>query len=151
METQSNLAADASFASVKTAKALVAEQASNEIVFAVVGYVGSGTSEIATTLRGLLENPALPGGRYDVNILKARNVIEEWATKSGEAVPVTPQNDLATTTRFQDLGDKMRSGGDHAIVARHMVDLIRLTNKTRHQQSGRRPCPSRRCATRLHT
>ncbi|MGY3132282.1 deoxycytidylate deaminase [Bradyrhizobium sp. USDA 4501] len=127
METQVSSALDASFTSVKTAKALVAEQASNEIVFAVVGYVGSGTSEIATTLKTLLENPALPGGRYEAHILKARKVIEDWAINSGETVPVTPQNDLATTTRFQDLGDKMRAGGDYAIVARRLVDVIRLT------------------------
>lgn len=35
-------------------KGIVLEQAANEFVFAVVGHVGSGTSEIATALKGLL-------------------------------------------------------------------------------------------------
>ncbi|MEH2566753.1 anti-phage dCTP deaminase [Bradyrhizobium sp. AZCC 2289] len=113
--------------SLKPAKSLVLENASNEVVFAVVGYVGSGTSEIATALKGLLESPALPDGQFDVEILKARKVIEEWAPKNDEQVPNTPPNNLATTEAFQDLGDKMRSKGDHAIVARHLIEKIRLT------------------------
>ena len=116
---------------VKPAKALLLENATNEVVFAVVGYVGSGTSEIAAKLRGLLENSALPGGKYDVEILKARKVIEDWATRNGEVPPFTPQNDLATTRAFQDLGDKMRSRGDHALVARDLIGLIRLTRASK--------------------
>src|SRR3546814_14471709 len=69
----------------------------SEVVFAVVGYVGSGTSEIATTLKGLLENPLLPDGKFEVEILKARKVIEEWASKNIEQVPNTPSNNLDTT------------------------------------------------------
>jgi len=113
--------------SLKPAKSLVLENASNEVVFAVVGYVGSGTSEIAVTLRGLLESPTLPDGMFDVEILKARKVIEEWALKNDEQVPNTPSNNLATTEAFQDLGDKMRSSGDHAVVARNLIENIRLT------------------------
>jgi deoxycytidylate deaminase len=113
--------------SLKPSRALVVENATNEVIFAVVGYVGSGTSEIATTLKGLLENPILPGGKFDVEILKARKVIEAWAQKTGEPLPATPQNNLATTRAFQDLGDKMRSKGDYAIVARNLIDLVRLT------------------------
>ena len=116
---------------IKPAKVLLLEHATNEVVFAVVGYVGSGTSEIAAKLKGLLENSALPGGKYDVEILKARKVIENWATRNGETPPSTPQNDLATTRAFQDLGDKMRSRGDHALVARDLIGLIRLTRASK--------------------
>jgi deoxycytidylate deaminase len=125
----------------KPAKALVLESATNEVVFAVVGYVGSGTSEIATTLKGLLENEGLQGGKFDAEILKARKVIENWATRSGEQPPTTPQNDLATTRAFQDLGDKMRAEGDHAIVARELVQQIRLTRaaKLGISDPGERP------------
>ncbi len=115
----------------KPAKAVVLDSATNEVVFAVVGYVGSGTSEIATALKGLLEQEELQGGKFDVEILKARQVIEEWAVRNGDKVPTTPPNNLATTSAFQDLGDKMRSGGDHAIVARELIQRIRLTRATK--------------------
>jgi energy-coupling factor transporter ATP-binding protein EcfA2 len=46
----------------KPARAVVVDAASNEVVFAVVGYVGSGTSEIAKALKGLLEQEKLDGG-----------------------------------------------------------------------------------------
>lgn len=115
----------------KPAKAVLLDAASNEVVFAVVGYVGSGTSEIATALKGLLEQEKLEGGKFDVEILKARKVILDWATRNGHEVPTTPANNLDTTGAFQDLGDRMRSAGDHAIVARELIQQIRLTRAQR--------------------
>jgi hypothetical protein len=106
--------------------AVVQQQASNEFVFAVVGHVGSGTSKVATTLHGLLANRALAGGPFNAEIIKARELIESWARENGRAPPPTSRSDLNTTTRFQDLGDEMRSGGDHAIVARRAVQRVRL-------------------------
>jgi deoxycytidylate deaminase len=131
MATQPIVSQKATSDAAKPAKALLLENATNEVVFAVVGYVGSGTSEIAAKLKGLLENTALPGGKFDVEILKARKVIEDWATRNGETPPSTPQNDLTTTRTFQDLGDKMRSRGDHALVARDLIGLIRLTRASK--------------------
>src|SRR4051812_21491443 len=61
----------------KPAKAVLLDTATNEVVFAVVGYVGSGTSEIAAALKGLLKLEKLEGGKFDVEILKAREVISE--------------------------------------------------------------------------
>jgi energy-coupling factor transporter ATP-binding protein EcfA2 len=60
-------------------KGIVLERAANEFVFAVVGHVGSGTSEIATALKGLLSGAT--GGSFDVEILKAREVIRAWGSK----------------------------------------------------------------------
>jgi deoxycytidylate deaminase len=115
----------------KPAKAVLLDAATNEVVFAVVGYVGSGTSEVATALRGLLEQEKLEGGKFDVEILKARKVIADWASRNGYEPPKTPATDLATTSAFQDLGDKMRSNGDHAIVARELIQQVRLTRASR--------------------
>lgn len=115
----------------KPAKAVLLDCTTNEVVFAVVGYVGSGTSEIASALKGLLEQEKLEGGKFDVEILKAREVISDWGMRNGHQPPTTPPNDLRTTSAFQDLGDKMRSGGDHAIVARELVQKIRLTRAGR--------------------
>src|SRR5262245_4251979 len=105
----------------KPAKAVLLDTATNEVVFAVVGYVGSGTSEIAGALKGLLEQENLQGGKFDVEILKAREVILNWAERNKHPTPATPASDLNTTSTFQDLGDQMRSGGDHAIVARELI------------------------------
>ena len=115
----------------KPAKAVVLDYESNEVVFGVVGHVGSGTSEIASALKGLLEEEKLEGGKFDVEILKARAVITDWATRNGHQPPASPPNNLNTTKAFQDLGDLMRKGGDHAIVAGELIQRIRLTRAAR--------------------
>jgi deoxycytidylate deaminase len=115
----------------KPAKAVLLDAATNEVVSAIVGYVGSGTSEIASALKGLLEQETLEGGKFDVEILKAREVISDWAKRNGQQSPATPPTDLRTTNAFQDLGDEMRSGGDHAIVARELIQKIRLTRASK--------------------
>ena len=89
-------------------KTAVLQHAANELVFAVVGHVGSGTSTIANVLAELLSSSALPGGEYEVEVLSARNEIEEWAKSNGRAVPTTKRTDLGTTVSLQDLGDDMR-------------------------------------------
>lgn len=107
---------------------LVRGAAGNELFFAVVGHVGSGTSEIAETLKTLLEDPALEGGRYETTILKARHEIIDWATARKYAVPDTTKDTLVAVTGMQDLGDLMRNEtGDHAAVARALVRRIRAT------------------------
>ncbi|WP_119422953.1 anti-phage dCTP deaminase [Desertibaculum subflavum] len=97
----------------------VRDLAANEFVFAVVGPVGSGTSEIAEALEGLLNESG-----YDATILKARDVIEAAAKSMGIAIPGAPK--LAQSVALQDAGDKVREGSkDNAAVAVGLVDLIR--------------------------
>lgn len=108
------------------ARELVVQQAANEIVFAVVGHVGSGTSEIANALKALLESGSLEGGPYETTLLKARDEIEAWATDNARELPTTDRQDLATTAAFQNLGDDMRlTTGDNAAVARALVKRVR--------------------------
>ncbi|MDP3868022.1 anti-phage dCTP deaminase [Phenylobacterium sp.] len=108
-----------------SAKEKVLGNAANEIVFAVVGHVGSGTSEIAAQLRQLLMQGQLPGGAFDAEIIKARDVIEEWANKNGFAVPHT-RNDVNTTIALQELGDRMRATApDYGAVAEGVARRIR--------------------------
>lgn len=112
----------------KVAREVVLESAANELVVAVVGHVGSGTSEIANTLKSLLENEGLPGGAYQTEILKARREIEDWSTAVGEPLPATGHNDLASTARLQDLGDLMREQSrDSSAIARALIRRIRAT------------------------
>jgi deoxycytidylate deaminase len=109
-------------------KSAVLQHAANELVFAVVGHVGSGTSTIANVLADLLGSSALPGGEYEVEVLRARNEIEEWAKSTGRNVPTTRRSDLATTITFQNLGDEMRfSTNDNSAVARALIRRVRQT------------------------
>jgi hypothetical protein len=111
---------------------LVLREAANEFVFAVVGHVGSGTSEIANSLKALLEADGVAKGKFDVTILTAREVIGEWAGGAGEAMPTTGRDDLQTVTAFQDLGDKMRySTGDYAAVAKDLALRVRALRATK--------------------
>ncbi len=112
-------------------------EASNEIVFAVVGGAGSGTSVIAKTLRGLLADARLGTDAFDVTILKASSVIREWAKKNGKKIPPSEPKKLEYVEILQDYGDQMRDGVglggvDHTAVARELVAEIRKirANKT---------------------
>lgn len=125
------------------ARAVVLKEAANELVFAVVGHVGSGTSEIALTLKGLLSSPSLFGGTFDVEVLKARSVIEKWATAHNEPLPAGTNDDLKTVERYQDLGDLMRKSGDFAAVAKGLVIQIRSlrASKTGEADPGDKAIP----------
>ena len=108
-------------------QAAVTDLLANELVFAVVGPVGSGTSEIAEALEGLLNDFG-----YDAVVLKARTVIEMAAVKMGISIPPSPR--LAQSKALQDAGDSVREGSkDNAAVAVGLVDLIR--NKRAEKQS----------------
>lgn len=118
--------------SAKPSRQIVLEAASNELIVAVVGHVGSGTSAIAEALRNLLEDEDLPGGKYEAVVLKARDEIEDWATAAGEDIPASERNDVDTTRAFQDLGDKMRmTSKDASAVARALVSRIRSTRASK--------------------
>ncbi len=105
-------------------------EASNEIVFAVVGGAGSGTSVIAKTLRGLLIDARFGVGTFDATILKASTVIREWAKRNGKMIPPNEPKKLEYVKILQDYGDQMRDGvglggADHTAVARELVAEIR--------------------------
>ena len=109
-------------------KTAVLQHAANELVFAVVGHVGAGTSTIANVLAELLGSSALPGGKYEVEVLRARNEIEDWAKSNGRTVPTTKRTDLSTTVNLQNLGDEMRlSTKDNSAVARALIRRVRET------------------------
>jgi len=112
----------------KDAKGIVLGQAANELVFAVVGHVGSGTSVVANQLATLLRDTVYQGVSFEVEVLKARNVIEEWAKSKELALPtqLDPPS-LNQVNALQDYGDQMRSEvnkngeSDHAAIARALV------------------------------
>lgn len=114
----------------KSSRDALAENASNELVFAVVGHVGSGTTEIAQKLINLLKDITAIGGKYEVSYIKATDLIAEWAKKNGENVPELgpkEKKSIGYVTSFQDLGDAMRKEtGDFAAVAKAFALQIRV-------------------------
>ena len=127
-------------------RGLVLKHAANELVFAVVGHVGSGTSEIAAALKESLEDRTLPGGLFAVKTLKASDVIIEWARARGETIPDKGAQRLAHTTKLQDLGDQMRSAktvngeADYSAVAGRLILKIRGAGGATRSPSRRSGC-----------
>lgn len=109
---------------------LVIKESSNELFFAVVGHAGSGTSLVAIALQDLLRDMTVGPNKVDVEIVKARTVIEDWARAEGLPVPPPqPTRKLEDVSLLQDYGDKMRAEicngqSDHAAVARRIVFQI---------------------------
>src|SRR5678816_1598582 len=85
----------------RDARELVRELVSREIVFGVVGAVGSGTSEVAEALKKFLGDVG-----YDAEIIKARDVIDDLAAAHGVSIPSAPK--MTQTVALQDAGDAIR-------------------------------------------
>lgn len=116
----------------RTSCKVVTGTASNELVFAVVGHAGSGTSEVADSLVDVLNATEFGGRKFQVLPFKARDVIVVWAELHKEVVPTNDGSpSLDDVTALQNLGDKMRAeptgdgSSDHAAVARALVSKIR--------------------------
>ena len=110
---------------------VLVREASNEFVFAVVGHAGSGTTAIAKTLASLLGEIPFGDNRFDVVMIRARVVIEEWARERNKPLPEQKSKKyLKDVELLQDYGDEMRGetngieGPDHAAVARGLVNSI---------------------------
>lgn len=92
----------------------------NELIFAVVGPVGSGTSEVASALAGLLGKDSY---RIDVEIIKASDVIGKRSTEA-KVGSLINDSKLQKVISLQDDGDQMREG-DPAAVALELISSIR--------------------------
>lgn len=108
----------------RTAQTEIRDSAANEFVLAVVGHVGSGTSEVAKVLKTVLEDRDLVGGPFDTEILKARDQLKEL---DGAATMLARigEDTLDYAQQLQNLGDGMRRSGDHAAVARALIRRVR--------------------------
>src|SRR5689334_16061940 len=76
----------------------------NEVVFAVVGPVGSGTSWVALALSQMLSNVKY---EMDVHVIKASEAINNWVNKNG-LTPLVTTPTFAKVASLQDAGDEMR-------------------------------------------
>ncbi len=118
----------------RDSRKVITESSSNELVFAVVGHAGSGTTLIATQLVEVLEERAVNGQNFQVEVLKAKEVIEAWAVERKRPLPPKRSDGkklFEDVEMYQNLGDEMRaektvSGApDHAAVARRLVLNVR--------------------------
>jgi hypothetical protein len=97
------------FALNRDSRQIVLDTGANELVFAVVGHAGSGTSVIAQQLKDLLINAKVNNLPFTANLLKARDVIVEWATSRSKTVPKFSNPPLLFQVRIlQDYGDQIR-------------------------------------------
>lgn len=109
---------------------LIAENVANEVIFGIVGHVGSGNTTVAETLKKNLETQAAGKDKFKVAIIKARTVIEESMKKRGQPIAVAKDKKLiADVIKYQDAGDALRKE-DLAAVARGAVALIRRERAT---------------------
>lgn len=108
----------------RDANEIVAALATRELVFGVVGPVGSGTSEVATALQAQLED----SGFDEVFLVKARTLIEAHAVKVG--IQIAAQRGIQQTIDLQNAGDAMRRDVGHPAVGQSFAVAVRSKRAT---------------------
>jgi deoxycytidylate deaminase len=105
----------------QTSSSLLGGLISKELIFAVVGPAGSGTSWIATALKEALSN-AIP--KSEVVVLKASQAIEGWAKSKDFSISDTSQ--LSRAKSLQDAGDEIRSKDVAGVAVSLISEIIRI-------------------------
>lgn len=97
------------------------ENVSRDVVFAVVGYAGSGTSFVGHQLKAYLDNRG-----YKAYEIKARAALDEYANKSDIRLPDSSLPPIERTMQYQRIGDQLRQrSGEYGSVAAFMIRAIR--------------------------
>ncbi|WPG36934.1 anti-phage dCTP deaminase [Variovorax sp. EBFNA2] len=104
----------------RDARTVLNEQASPELIFAVVGPVGSGTTWVAEAL-ATLSKASIEGA--EIKIIKASTVIENAAKQNGNEIAAEAAR-LTRATFLQDAGDNLRKE-DTAAVGSLLVSAIK--------------------------
>lgn len=113
-----------------SSSALLKGLLSDELVFAVVGPVGSGTSWVAKALEQTVLQ-SIPHSQ--VIILKASDAIEGWAAEKGKVIDNATK--LSRAASLQDAGDFIRRG-DPAGVAVSLINEIKKARESFSLQDG---------------
>lgn len=103
----------------RDANEIVNSLVSSELIFGVIGPVGSGTSEIAKVLQAQLEE----SGFSEVYLIKARTLIEAFAKRNG--LQIAKSRGIQQTIDLQDAGDQMRKQVGHPAVAQSFAVAVR--------------------------
>ena len=94
---------------------------SQEVVFAVVGYAGSGTSFVAHKLNAYLKKTGFKP--FEV---KARTVLDDYAKAIGTGIPSVTLSAIDRTAEYQKIGDDLRQKSkEFGSVAAYMIRKIK--------------------------
>ena len=100
---------------------ILRENKSDEVVFAVVGYAGSGTSFVISQLSSYLKTKG-----HNPVLIKARSALENYAHASGNVLPTPYISPIERTTEYQRIGDDLRrNSGEYGAVAAYMIKDIK--------------------------
>ena len=119
---------------------IMKKDAGNELIFAVVGHVGSGTSAIALQLKDVLEDSIIGTISIDVEIVKARTFLDQWAQDNNVVKP--SKTGIELVRWYQNIGNKMRmESKDFSVIARMFaLDVRRIrAEKTNQKISHNKP------------
>jgi deoxycytidylate deaminase len=120
MSTNPEKSSQESLSNKAPADSVLRDLNANELVFAVVGPIGSGTSWVAGALSSLLTSEYY---EMEPNVIKASEAITEW-TKNNDSFQIDESSTFSKVTSLQDAGDAMRKS-DPAAVAIQLVAAIR--------------------------
>lgn len=99
-------------------------KAAHELFFAVVGPVGAGSSLVARQLQARLEGTKLGPDYFQCQILKAGDILREWAATTKGFKPGSVSG-IDAKINMQGFGDELRqSRRDNAAVAVGLVGRI---------------------------
>ncbi|MEP2103391.1 MAG: anti-phage dCTP deaminase [Parasphingorhabdus sp.] len=118
----------------------IKERLSNELVFALVGPLGSGVSTTATLIREKLTGP------YDYEcppILKPSDVIREKASLIDKNAPEA-QNSASYVSKMQDLGNELRSKFGNNYLVEKTIEKMYIFRKAKGGYKGDVEIPGRR-------
>lgn len=121
MAVAQNAVPIASNDSNQTSSTLLSDLVSKELIFAVVGPAGSGTSWIASALKENLSN-AIPNS--EVVVLKASKAIAGWA--ESKKFPIDNSSQLSRAKSLQDAGDEIRSKDVAGVAVSLISEIIRI-------------------------
>lgn len=110
-------------------KTVLAGSHSKELFFAVVGPVGAGASQAMKALERVCKS-----GDYEVELIKASDLIRAWASENDHAYPDLSPKTLEVITELQNLGDSMREH-DMAEVAKAAMREIARRRASRTGQT----------------
>jgi hypothetical protein len=80
----------------QASRKVIVDNFANEIVFGILGHVGSGNTTVAETLSDVLKATTSGGQKFEVAIIKARTVIEESMKNLGRPIATTKGKKLIT-------------------------------------------------------
>lgn len=121
-----------------SAQSIVSREITKELFVAIVAPAGAGAGAAARVIKGLLEVTKNGVDNYEVEVVKASDVIKAWAIREGHAIPVGQSErgnkSIEDVTAMQDLGDRMRHDlKDNSAVA---IGLVQAIRSARARMSG---------------